>query len=133
MPRSNQPITEPLRRAIEASGMAHIAIERATGVKRASVMRFLRGARSLRLATAARQVLADLERKAELVRSGVMTATEAAIGDHQAASLAEHFDAYLAHLEAAGVTKEHRANVKRQLHRLAADCAFGRLADLSRD
>jgi integrase len=83
--------------------------------------------------TAARQVLADLERRAELVRSGVMTAAEAAIGDHQAASAAEHFDAYLAHLEAAGVTKEHRANVKRQLSRLAADCAFGRLADLNRE
>jgi integrase len=83
--------------------------------------------------TAARQVLADLERKAELVRSGVITATQAAVGDHQPAPLAEHFDAYLAHLEAAGATKEHRANVKRQLRRLAADCAFGRLADLSRD
>ena len=44
--------------------------------------------------TAARQVLADLERRAELVRSGVMTAAEAAIGDHQAAPLAEHLDAY---------------------------------------
>jgi plasmid maintenance system antidote protein VapI len=29
--------------------MAHIAIERATGVKRASIMRFLRGETSLRL------------------------------------------------------------------------------------
>jgi integrase len=83
--------------------------------------------------TAARQVLADLERKAELVRSNVMTATEAAIGDHQAAPLAQHLDAYLAHLEAAGVTKEHRANVKRQLRRLAAECAFGRLSDLTRE
>ena len=44
--------------------------------------------------TAARQVLADLERRAELVRSGVMTAAEAAVGDHQAAPLAEHFDAF---------------------------------------
>jgi integrase len=83
--------------------------------------------------TAARRVLADLERKAELVRSNVLTATEAAVGDHRPTPLAEHFGAYLAHLEAAGVTKEHRANVKRQLRRLAADCGFGRLADLGRD
>ena len=40
--------------------------------------------------TAARQVLTDLERRAELVRSGVMTGAEASIGDHQAAPLAEH-------------------------------------------
>jgi hypothetical protein len=43
---------------------------------------------------AARQVLADLERKAELVRSGVMSSAEAAIGRHQAVSLTEHFDAF---------------------------------------
>ena len=34
--------------------------------------------------TAARQVLADLERKAELVRSGVMTTAEEQVGKHQA-------------------------------------------------
>ncbi len=42
-------MTEALKRAIAESGMAHIAIERATGVKRASIMRFLRGEQSLRL------------------------------------------------------------------------------------
>jgi plasmid maintenance system antidote protein VapI len=44
-----QPMTEALRRAIAESGMAHIALERATGVKRGSIMRFLRGETSLRL------------------------------------------------------------------------------------
>src|SRR5262245_59083709 len=39
---------------------------------------------------AARQVLADLERRAELVRSGVISAAEAAVSDHQATPLAEH-------------------------------------------
>jgi plasmid maintenance system antidote protein VapI len=38
-----------LKRTIVESRLAHIAIERATGVKRASIMRFLRGERSLRL------------------------------------------------------------------------------------
>ena len=83
--------------------------------------------------TAARQVLADLERKAELVRSGVMTAAEAAIGDHQAISLAEHFDAYLTYHEAKGACEEHRSERGRQFRRLAADCSFAALADLRRE
>ncbi|MGH7223518.1 MAG: tyrosine-type recombinase/integrase, partial [Gemmataceae bacterium] len=33
---------------------------------------------------AARRVLADLERRAELIRSGVVTGAEAAVGQHQA-------------------------------------------------
>jgi plasmid maintenance system antidote protein VapI len=42
-------MTAALKKAIADSGMAHIAIERATGVQRASIMRFLRGEQSLRL------------------------------------------------------------------------------------
>jgi plasmid maintenance system antidote protein VapI len=49
MARPRQPLSDVLRKAIAASGLAHIAIERATGVKRASIMHFLRGERSLRL------------------------------------------------------------------------------------
>ena len=83
--------------------------------------------------TAARQVLADLERKAELVRSNVITAAEAAIGDHQAAPLAEHFNAYLTYLQAKGACKEHRSERRRQLRRLAGDCSFAALGDLRRE
>jgi integrase len=83
--------------------------------------------------TAARRVLAELERKAELVRSHVITAAEAAIGDHQAAPLAEHFDAFDEHHQAKGVTKIHREDTGRYLNRLAADCAFGTLSDLRRE
>ena len=46
---AKQPFTDALRQAIAGSGLAHIAIERATGVKRQSVMLFMRGERSLRL------------------------------------------------------------------------------------
>lgn len=42
-------MTDALKQAIAESGMPLIAIERATGVKRASVMRFMRGETSLRL------------------------------------------------------------------------------------
>ena len=43
------PITEALQNAIAKSGMAYNAIERATGVKRQSIMHFMRCERSLRL------------------------------------------------------------------------------------
>src|SRR5882672_339364 len=48
--------------------------------------------------TAARSVLADLERRAELVKAGVMTANEDQIADHQTTSLADHFAAFDAYL-----------------------------------
>ncbi len=52
--------------------------------------------------TAARQVLADLERRAELVRSNVMTAAEDQIARHQGTALDEHFAAFDEHLQAKG-------------------------------
>jgi plasmid maintenance system antidote protein VapI len=44
-----QTISDALKRAIVQSGMAHLALERETGVQRASIMRFLRGEQSIRL------------------------------------------------------------------------------------
>ena len=49
MSRACRTMTDVLRRTILESGVAHIALERATGVKRASIMRFVRGTNSLRL------------------------------------------------------------------------------------
>jgi len=83
--------------------------------------------------TAARQVLADLERRAELVRSNVLTAAEAAIGDHQGTPLLDHIRQYVEHLEAAGCSTEHVANVTRQLRRVADECRFSRLGDVDRN
>ena len=42
---------------------------------------------------AARSMLGELERRSELVKSGVMTAGEDRIAEHQATPIAEHFDA----------------------------------------
>lgn len=42
-------MTKVLKQAIAESGETYTALERATGVKRASVMRFMRGEQSLRL------------------------------------------------------------------------------------
>jgi integrase len=82
---------------------------------------------------AARRILGDLERRAELVRAGVISAAESAVADHQAAPLAKHFDSFDEHHQAKGVTKIHREDTGRYLRRLAADCTFGTLADLSRE
>jgi integrase len=82
---------------------------------------------------AARRVLADLERRAELVRAGVMTAGEDAAAQHQGTPFAEHLEAYIGSLEAAGACPEHRKERLRQLRRLAAECGWRTLAALQRD
>jgi integrase len=82
---------------------------------------------------AARRMLADLERRAELIRAGVMTAAESAVADHQATPIAEHLDAFDEHHRAKGVTTIHREDTGLYLRRLAADCGFGTLADLNRE
>jgi plasmid maintenance system antidote protein VapI len=43
------PVSELLRRTIVESGIPYKALERETGVARASIMRFVRGSQSLRL------------------------------------------------------------------------------------
>jgi integrase len=83
--------------------------------------------------TAARQVLADLERKAERVRAGLITPAEARTAEHLATPIAEHFDAYLNALAATGSVPLHRHNVRTFLNRLAAERGYRRLADLSRE
>lgn len=47
--RRAKSISDVLRQAIADSGMTYSELERATGVARASIMRFMRGDRSLRL------------------------------------------------------------------------------------
>ncbi len=82
---------------------------------------------------AARRVLAELERQAELIRSGVVTSAEANIGRHQSTPIGEHFAVFETHLQAKGATKTHRENTGRFLRRVAADCSFASLADLRRE
>jgi integrase len=79
---------------------------------------------------AASRVLSDLERRAELVKSKVMTAAEDAISDHQDTPLAEHFAAYIVHQRAKGLNETRMKNTESRLNRLAADCGFRRLGDL---
>lgn len=46
---TEQPISDALKNAIEASGLSIKALERETGVSRQSMMHFMRGTRTLRL------------------------------------------------------------------------------------
>ena len=52
--------------------------------------------------SAARSVLTKLERRAELVKGEVITASEDAVIDHQTTPLADHIMAYLTKLESEG-------------------------------
>ncbi len=81
---------------------------------------------------AARAVLADLEKRAEMVKAGILKTAELQTADHARTPIAEHFDAYLNHHDAAGSVALHRHNVRTYLDRIAADCGFRRLADLDR-
>jgi plasmid maintenance system antidote protein VapI len=47
--QSDAPISDLLRRTIAESGISYNALQRGTGVTRASIMRFVRGDQSIRL------------------------------------------------------------------------------------
>ena len=82
---------------------------------------------------AARSVLSKLERRAELVKSEIISSAEDATADHQLTPLAQHFAAFHEHRTAKGLTSIRITNTKSKLDRLAKECGFGRLADCSAD
>jgi len=89
---------------------------------------------------AARAVLAELERRAELVTSGVLTQAEAHVAEHADTPVVEHVEAYvaaLAHKRGKGarrtVAPRHVANVTHTLRLAVDECGFRRLRDLHRD
>ncbi len=81
--------------------------------------------------TAARSVLGDLERRAEKVKGGILTADEAAAIDHQGTPLTEHVAAYVAHQTAKGLNPVRVKNSQNRLARLGSECGFRALRDLS--
>jgi hypothetical protein len=81
--------------------------------------------------TAAQNVLADLERQAEKVRSGLLTPAEARSSEHIARPLRDHVGAYIESMKARGVTPTHRKAANSYLNRLTQDCSFARLTDMS--
>jgi integrase len=83
--------------------------------------------------TAARQVLAELERRAERVRAGVLTDAEDNVTKHLPKPIKEHVDAYLRHLEAEGTSSKHRYEARRRLTRVLTECGFTTLAELDHE
>ncbi len=81
---------------------------------------------------AALTVLSELMRRAEMVRGGVVSATEDSIADYRALPLESHIAAYLISLEATGTTKGHIDNVGRYLRGMATECGFDTLAKVDR-
>jgi integrase len=79
---------------------------------------------------AAMQVLSTLQKRSDDVRSGLRSATEDAVLDHQATPIQQHVDAYLAHQTAKGRNAVRIANTKARLARINKECAFKRLSDL---
>ena len=81
----------------------------------------------------ARAKLADLERRAELVKAGVLTAAEDAVGEHRRTTITSHVEAYLAALKARETTPEHQAAQRRLLSAVIEGCRFRALADVKRE
>jgi len=80
---------------------------------------------------AARSVLTQLERRAELIRAGVMTATEGDAADHAVTPLSKHLDAYERHLKAKGSDPRRIAMLRKRIERLMKECRFTKLSKLS--
>src|SRR5215470_4629685 len=76
---------------------------------------------------AANAVLAKLERRAELVRAGVLTEAESDSADHAGVAIPRHLDAYERHLRAKGGAPRRIGMVRKRLDRLANECKFSRL------
>jgi len=80
---------------------------------------------------AAQAVLAQLERRQELIRSGVVTSAENGIADHAGTPIARHFEAYREHRVTQELNQARIKSTQSRLNRLATECGFKRLADLS--
>jgi integrase len=82
--------------------------------------------------SAAQTILTGLERRQELVRSGVVSPAQDAISNHQSTVLTEHFGDYLINMRSRNLSDGHISEVTRYLDTLADECNFARLADVTR-
>jgi integrase len=80
---------------------------------------------------AAQTMLTDLERRAELVRSGVISVAQESIADHVSTPIVKHFETYRKHRVMQELNETRIKNTDSRLKRLADECGFRRLSDLS--
>jgi integrase len=83
--------------------------------------------------TAAQGILAELERKGERVRAGLLTPAEARTAEHLATPISEHVAAYIGGLEASGASERYVRESRRILNAVTTGCDFRNLADLDRE
>ena len=80
--------------------------------------------------TAARAVLGELVKRAEKVRSGIITNAENAMADHQHTPLGEHVAEFVATMRAAGRSKIHITKTERLIQRVLTEAGFRRLPEI---
>jgi integrase len=80
--------------------------------------------------SAAKQILSNLVRRTERIKSGIVSAGEVAIGQRMSDPIVGHIDSYIGTMTK---SVSHRENTERYLRQLAADCRWARLSDLRRD
>ena len=81
--------------------------------------------------TAARRVLSDLEQRAELVKAKVLTADQDAIADNAQIPFSKHVETYITRQRSRGLNKARIDATKMRLERIARDCQFSLLSELS--
>jgi integrase len=79
---------------------------------------------------AARAVLKELERRAELIKAKVISPDEAAVADCQNLRISEQLEAYIRSLKAAGRSRRHITDTERLVRRIATECGFRTLGDM---
>ncbi len=84
-----------------------------------------------RTVDAANHKLAELVKRAEHLKSGILTTAEARTADHQRTPLSGHIAAYAEHLKAKGVTPGRMKQTETRLTRVADGCGWRLRADLS--
>ena len=82
---------------------------------------------------AARQMLAGWEREVEQIRAGTLDAKQLDTSRRAAVPIVDHLDAYEQSLIAAETSPVYRANLRRAVLRVAADCGFVALSDIGRE
>jgi hypothetical protein len=80
--------------------------------------------------TAAKACLAQLERRVELVKAGIITDVESEAAKHGNVAIERHLDAFERHLHAKGGSARRIAMLRRRLDRFAEECGFTRLDKL---
>ncbi len=87
---------------------------------------------------AARQVLADITKRIEHLKAGIITPEQDRQANHAERPIGRHMADYLEHLKAKTVrgkkvSAKHRENVERHLNKVVTDCRFQVLGDVIRN